>query len=407
MRLLFVHQRFGAFGGAETNILQTAEGLEQLGCSSALVYGESTGRCTDAWQRIFEPCLQVPSVDKPAWVEETLKEVSPDIIYLNTFTDLTVLEALVNSGRPVIRRVHDHELYCMRSYKYNYFTRKPCTRAASLYCVFPCLGNITRNAAGSFPIRLQSYREKQRELALNRRCDRFIVYSEYCRQELVRNGFDPARIHIHRPIRSASDGTSTFGPRNLLLFAGQVIRGKGVDALLRALAQVESDFECIILGDGNHRPTCERLAARLGLTGKVRFAGYVPPDEVQLYYADASVFLVSSLWPEPLGMTGPEAMMYGLPVVAFDAGGIREWLHDGENGFLVPWNDTRAFARRIDQLLRDKALARSLGSRARQLARAEFNPDHQTGRLLEVFRQVCPERSSRSNPLPALAANPF
>jgi len=60
-------------------------------------------------------------------------------------------------------------------------------------------------------------------------------------------------------------------------------------------------------------------------------------------------------------MAGPEAMRYGLPVVAFDAGGIREWLSDGENGYLIPWRDTELFAARLDQLLRDKNLARQLG----------------------------------------------
>jgi len=66
-------------------------------------------------------------------------------------------------------------------------------------------------------------------------------------------------------------------------------------------------------------------------------------------------------------------MRCGLPVVAFDAGGIREWLLDGVNGFLVPWMDRSAFAARLDALLRDKTLARSLGENGRALVDERFN----------------------------------
>jgi glycosyltransferase involved in cell wall biosynthesis len=90
------------------------------------------------------------------------------------------------------------------------------------------------------------------------------------------------------------------------------------------------------------------------------------------HYRDASLAVVSSVWPEPFGAVGLEAMRYGLPVVAFDAGGIREWLADGESGFLVPWMDRGRFAARVEELLADKALARRLGEQGRNRAREKF-----------------------------------
>jgi glycosyltransferase involved in cell wall biosynthesis len=172
-----------------------------------------------------------------------------------------------------------------------------------------------------------------------------------------------------------------------VLFAGQIIRGKGVDTLLKALAKVRVPFEAVVLGDGNHRAHCERLAEKLGLQGKVQFRGYVLPAQMKQYYLEASLFAFSSLWPEPFGLAGPEAMRYGLPVVAFDAGAVSEWLHDGENGWLVPWGDTGMFARRIEQLLRDKRLARELGQRAR-LSVQEFEAGRQLGRVETLFERL-------------------
>jgi glycosyltransferase involved in cell wall biosynthesis len=235
-----------------------------------------------------------------------------------------------------------------------------------------------------------SYGDRLKEIELSRQCQRQVVYSEYSKAELVRNGFEPARIHIHVPLRSwgAAGPSSSFSERNLVLFAGQIIRGKGVDLLLRALARVRVPFECDILGEGNHRRYCEKLSAKLGLTGRVRFRGFVSPDQMESSYLDASLFAVSSVWPEPFGLVGPEAMRYGLPVVAFDAGGIREWLIDGENGFLVPWMDTDSFAARVQELLINKPLARELGKRGRERVHREYAAPVQVARLERLFHDV-------------------
>ena len=114
----------------------------------------------------------------------------------------------------------------------------------------------------------------------------------------------------------------------------------------------------------------------------------MPQSRIAAYYRDATLAVMSSLWPEPFGATGLEAMRCGLPVVAFDAGGIREWLLDGVNGFLVPWRDRAAFGARVDALLRDKALARRLGENGRQLANERFNFAAYIDGLENLFTQV-------------------
>ena len=191
---------------------------------------------------------------------------------------------------------------------------------------------------------------------------------------------------------------SSFGPKNVLLYVGQIIRGKGVDVLLRALARVKVPFECNIVGGGNHRGYCERLCARLGLEKKVRFWGYVSPDELEKFYLEASVFLMSSLWPEPFGMAGPEAMRYGLPVVAFEAGGIGEWLRDGENGFLVPWKDIEVFSRRIEELLIGKELGRRLGQQGKSWVR-RYDSGVQIASLEKVFGALVGRAWNRACPM--------
>ena len=391
MRLLFVHERIGALGGAEANILLTAREMLRRGHSVGLAHGDASGSSSDAeWLQVFAERFPLGEIAGAEALNQALTQFQPDIVYLHKFSELPVLQTLVLCSRPVIRMVHDHDLYCMRSYKYHFFSRRICTRAASAYCVFPCGASVARGTGTRFPIRWVSYRAKLREIAANKKFDRLVVATDYMRTELLRNGFSQNRIEIHAPVPRATKSlvAPSFGSRNLIVYSGQIIRGKGVDVLLESLARVKSPFECVILGDGSQRPYCERLSRRLGLENRVHFEGFVPQSRITDFYRDASLSVMSSVWPEPFGASGLEAMRCGLPVVAFDAGGIREWLLDGVNGFLAPWMDRDAFAGNVDALLRDKALARRLGESGRQMVDEHFNFDAYIDGLEGLFSRA-------------------
>ena len=390
MKVLFVHERLGAFAGAESNILATAGELKARGHAVGILHGPATGKGAAAWEATFADRFPLGRDVDAARVLAVLEFFQPDLIYVHKTTDLEVIETLLGSGVPVVRMVHDHDLYCMRSYKYNYLTRRACERPASPFCVVPCGAFLARNHEGRAPLKWVSYTAKVRELELNRKLHRMIVATRFMREELVRNGFDPGRIEIHPPVPRAGDPSvrSSFGDRNVILYAGQVIRGKGVDVLIESLAQVRAPFECYIFGDGNHRACCERLTRKLGLAGRIHFKGYVSPEEIGIYYSECSVVAVSSVWPEPFGAVGLEGMRYGLPVVAFDAGGIKEWLIDGYNGFLVPWMDRAAFGSRVEQLLRDKALARQMGEQGRGMIAEYYGFTHYIDALEKLFARV-------------------
>jgi glycosyltransferase involved in cell wall biosynthesis len=398
MRLLYIHERIGALGGAEVNILLTAQALRKRGHTVDLAHGGDANGTE--WGEVFERRLalgEAASVSAGT-LNQALAQLAPDVVVLNKFSNPNVLGALAACGLPIIRMVHDHDLYCMRSYKYHYFSRRICTRAASAYCVFPCGASVARNTGTGFPLRWVSYGAKLREIEVNKRFYRLVVATHYMQNELLRNGFAPGQIEIHAPVPHPTKTleTPSFSARNLIVYSGQIIRGKGVDVLLESLARVMSPFECVILGDGSQRAECERLSKRLGLDGRIHFTGFVPQAQIATYYRDASLAVMSSVWPEPFGAAGLEAMRCGLPVVAFDAGGIREWLLDGVNGFLVPWMDRDAFAGKIDTLLRDKSLALSLGRSGRRLADERFNYDSYIDGLEALFSRAADHPAERS-----------
>ena len=390
MKLLYVHERFGALAGAEANAFITAQEIGKRGHEIGILHGPGTGKNEEGWTAVFSSRFSLEAAEPGEATKAALREFEPDVVYVHKMADLRVIQALVDSGRPLVRMVHDHNIYCMRSYKYNYFTREICTRAAGPACVFPCLASVVKNSSGGFPLKWVSYAAKKREIALNQEFKRMVVVTEYMRDELLKNGFDRDRIEIHAPVPRMGDPDlrSSFSDRNLILYAGQIIRGKGVDVLLESLAKVKSPFECIILGDGNHKSYCEELSRKLGLDDRVHFKGFIPQEELKGYYRECSVVALSSLWPEPIATIGLEVMRYALPVVGFDAGGIKDWLKDGVNGYLVPWMNRDVFAQRLDELLQDKEKAKRLGENGFEFVSERYDFPTYIEDLEKMFERV-------------------
>jgi glycosyltransferase involved in cell wall biosynthesis len=269
-----------------------------------------------------------------------------------------------------------------------------------------CGAFLARNHGDGFPLKYVSYTDKKREIALNREFDRMLVVTDFMRAELLKNGFDANKIEIHPPVPRPGDPDlrSSFSDRNLIVYAGQIIRGKGVDVLIESLTLLKSRFECIILGDGSHRAYCEQLARKLGIADRVTFRGFVPQEELKNFYRECSVIALSSVWPEPIATIGLEVMRYGLPVVAFDAGGIKDWLQNDVNGFLVPWMDRPAYAQALDRLLQDKELARAMGQQGLRIVSEKFDFEGYIDGLEDLFQRVIAQR--KRNPsvqIPALA----
>ena len=196
MNILFVHETLGSFGGAEGNLLATATELRTRGHRVGLLTQRRSGRGEDAWDELFGGNLY--------WLADGVTRATaafrPDVLYMHKWEDQPSIGALLRGDCPLVRMVHDHDIYCLRSYRYNPLTRKPCTRAAGLHCVLPCLAPVKRRRGSIVPIRWAGYFAKQREIALSRRFDRSIVATEFMRGELRVNGFDDRRIAIIAPV---------------------------------------------------------------------------------------------------------------------------------------------------------------------------------------------------------------
>jgi glycosyltransferase involved in cell wall biosynthesis len=380
MKVLFVHQRIGDWGGAESTIRRLAEGLTTRGVALGLLYGEQTGRNHGRFHELFPK--------QWCWSEGELPgalDWGADTLFVHKVDELSVLENLIDTGPKLVRMVHDHDIYCQRRHRYLPWNRRICTRRAGWSCGIYC--GILRGD-GKIPLRVGWPGDKLREIELCKKFHHFITVSDYLKQELLLHDFPEERITTLWPaVREPDPSYQATYREPLVVFAGQVLRGKGVDVLIEALSLLRTPgWRCSIVGDGTFLPRCQSLVRDMKLQDRVALTGWVPQQELHGILGHARAGVVPSVWPEPLGAVGIEMFRHGLPVVAFDVGGIREWLDDGLNGYLVPVFDRQALAQRLDLLLGNPEHARSLGELARRQAAQWCHAEEHFDRVLTLLR---------------------
>ena len=143
------------------------------------------------------------------------------------------------------------------------------------------------------------------------------------------------------------------------------VKTRSLLCLIRACGHIFREglrFFLVIAGDGKERARLEEAAAG-HLPGRVRFVGKVQRHEMHRFYSAGDLFAFPGIG-ESLGMVYLEAQSCGLPVVAFDTGGIREVVQNGQTGILVsPFTD-EAFGRAVRLLLDSADQRRSMGRAA-------------------------------------------
>lgn len=159
---------------------------------------------------------------------------------------------------------------------------------------------------------------------------------------------------------------------------------KGHDVLLRALARV-AGARLTIVGSGGWREHLVRLADDLGVTDRVRFAGWV--EEPRRLLASYDVVVLPSR-SEGYPLTVVEAMLAARPVVATRVGAVPEAVRDGETGLLVDPGDVDGLAAALCRLRDDPGLRARLGRRGRELAAATMTAEHMAAAHVELWRAV-------------------
>jgi glycosyltransferase involved in cell wall biosynthesis len=225
---------------------------------------------------------------------------------------------------------------------------------------------------------------------------------------LVRDfGFDPRKLRVIRngirppeaivaatepgPIQGSAEARE---PREVrLLYVGRVSGEKGLDFLLRALADLPANYSLSIVGEGPSLGSLQALTERLGVATRVHFAGFVRDPYPNFLASD--IVVVPSIWEEAFGRAVIEAMFLTKPVVATRVGGMAEIFDDDSEGIYVPPRDVRALGLAIQRLGSDLSLRRTIGERARRRALKDYTLDRVAVQYMDAYASLV-EKGSNS-----------
>ncbi|WP_341718040.1 glycosyltransferase family 4 protein [Micromonospora sp. FIMYZ51] len=218
---------------------------------------------------------------------------------------------------------------------------------------------------GPWLARIGWWIESRLAVRLYRRC-RYVTVSEASRAELATLGVDAERIDVVP--NGTPPVTGPALPRTLhpsLLVLGRLVPHKRVEIALRTVAELADELpelELVVAGQGWWEEPLRELAGTLGITDRVRFAGFVTEEEKHALLCSSWLALTPSL-KEGWGLTIVEAAARSTPTLAFRyAGGVAEAMVDTETGVLV--DDEQEFTTVVRDLLADDVRRKDMGEAA-------------------------------------------
>ncbi len=177
--------------------------------------------------------------------------------------------------------------------------------------------------------------------------------------------------------------------KKVVLYAGRIAKEKNLDFLLRVFESLNApDIAFIMVGDGPEREEVEEFAKEKGLDLKI--TGFVPHDEIPLYYKLGDVFVFASKT-ETQGLVLLEALASGLPVVALKWKGVKDVLKNCEAAVLIEEENERLFAEKIKHILKNDRLREELSTKGREFVRKEWSVDRFVQRLEEIYTRAIEE----------------
>jgi glycosyltransferase involved in cell wall biosynthesis len=209
---------------------------------------------------------------------------------------------------------------------------------------------------------------------------------------VITNGIDTNRFAKAIPTAGSRLGLSHN--QRVLLFAGRLDPQKRPDWLLGQMPVIFErlpNHDLVIAGEGPLRGLLGRLAARLGISGRIHFVGWQP--DMPGLLAAADLLLLTSLW-EGMPNIVLEAMAAARPVVSTEVHGVRELLGSAAAKQVTPQNDAQHFVEAVVDLCTDRDLAARIGEENHKRAQVCFSLDAMVNNYCDLYDSLLVRKSS-------------
>lgn len=319
-------------------------------------------------------------------IEQLILKTKPEIAHLHNIShhlSPSILTVLKKHRIPVIQTLHDYQLMCPN---FKMFTEGAVCERCKKYrywnaCLHKCIhGSRLEGLAGAL------------EMAFHRACQIyensvycFVTPSNFLREKMLawRAG-GKAKISVIPNFVDVSAYEPEYNPGDYVLYFGRLVKEKGLDVLLRAMAG--SNIKLKIVGDGPEKKKLENLNQRFG--DRAEFVSHKTGKELHDLIRGSRFVVLPAIWYENYPMSLIEANALGKAAVGANLGGIREIIRDGESGLLAMPNDAKDLRVKIEQLYGNPGLCERMGRRARETVIENNSPEEHYQKIIDLYESA-------------------
>lgn len=204
---------------------------------------------------------------------------------------------------------------------------------------------------------------------------------------VVKNGANPNDLKQTFSAEEIENTKRELGKREgniFLVNTSRLVHQKGFDTIIRALPLLPDHIKLLIVGDGSDADMLKALTRELGVDGRVIFTGKVDRSVVTLYRKASDIFVAPSR-SEGLGNAFLSALASRLPLITSGVGGIADYAVDGETAWIVPPDDPKALAAKVQEVIANPERVREISERARRMVEEEYDWDKIAARMYNDF----------------------
>jgi glycosyltransferase involved in cell wall biosynthesis len=226
--------------------------------------------------------------------------------------------------------------------------------------------------------------------------------AQHMKEAMMKLGISPEKINIicfGVDTRKFSPGkkNETVGVKLDLYDSPAVISLRNLDPLYDVESLVRSapivlkeipESKFVIAGKGQEERKLKDLAESLGISNSVKFVGFIPNDELPEYLNTMDVYVSTSLSDAGIAASTAEAMACGLPVIVTDVADNRDWVEDGDNGFVIPVKSPKLLAEKIIYLLKNEDIRKKFGKSGRKIIEERNNYYKEMEKMENIYEKL-------------------
>ncbi len=419
MRILFCHNFFSSFGGAEESVIKEFNELQKRGhevfffATDKKPYRDTNYpylkyfpkyidhkslQTIDAIKNCFSSFYNFEAKEK---IEKYIDEIKPDVVKLHNicyYLTPSIIDACYEKQIPMVMTLHDPMIACpcrklLISNK-DYCKEELCVNKNPL----PCILNRCKHGKLTASIIVALEHLVNKYLKIYDKISYFVCPSEAIRELTIRAGINESKLitinHFLEDARFTQQ--SNYNNNGYFLYVGRLSKEKGVEYLIKAMSLLSKEIRLHIVGEGQEKENLHKLVTQLGLTN-IEFLGYKNGEELEKEYANCISTVQPCNWFETFGRTVIESYLQGKPVIASNIGALPELIDNGKTGYIVEPTNIGELACAIEKLYSNNNLVLEMGKKARRLVEEKFNSDIYYSKMSHVLNLTIPNRLQKIN----------